>query len=211
MSDIDEKLSVILDEYSDDEGNPSVLNELVDDVNLQYQMRRYQMIGDVIRHELPEQINLDLNHKIMSQIRNIDIELPAKANTIENNAEKTSFWHWAGLKPLAGFAVAASVAVVSITLWQSITIETEGQTPGNNNQLVSTQQEKIDRLVSSPVQGRALVVSSSLNEGMRWQTKEDSPALQQKLNAYLVNHTEYSIPMQGLIPQARVAGFDAEQ
>jgi hypothetical protein len=35
--------------------------------------------------------------------------------------------------------------------------------------------------------------------------------LQQKLNAYLVNHTEYSNSMQGLIPQARVAGFDAQQ
>ena len=49
------------------------------------------------------------------------------------------------------------------------------------------------------------------NGGMRWKVDNDAPALQQKLNAYLVNHTEYSSSMQGLIPQARVAGFDAQQ
>ena len=46
---------------------------------------------------------------------------------------------------------------------------------------------------------------------MRWRLESESPMLQQKLNAYLVNHTEYSSSMQGLIPQARVAGFDAQQ
>jgi len=47
--------------------------------------------------------------------------------------------------------------------------------------------------------------------GTRWKLEQESPVLQRKLNAYLVNHTEYSSSMQGLIPQARVAGFDAEQ
>lgn len=211
MSDIDEKLSVILDEYSDDEGCHSALNEVINDVNLQHQLHRYQMIGDVMRHELPAQISLDLNHKIMSRVRDIGIEYPGGSNAIESGGEKTSFWHWVGLKPLAGFAVAASVAIVSITLWQSISIETRGQSAETDNQVVSAQQKKINRLATLPVQGNAVTVSSSLNEGMRWQTTEDSPALQQKLNAYLVNHTEYSIPMQGLIPQARVAGFDSEQ
>ncbi len=211
MSDIDEKLSVILDEYSDNGRCHSVLDEVTDDVNLQYQMRRYQMIGDVMRHELPAQIKLDLNHEIMSRVRNIEIEPSAGSSLSNSSHEKTSFWSWLGLKPLAGFAVAASVAIVSITLWQSVSIETQGQSADGENQVVSAQQKKIDRLVASSVQGSAVTVSSSLNEGMRWQTPEDSPALQQKLNAYLVNHTEYSIPMQGLIPQVRVAGFDSEQ
>jgi hypothetical protein len=46
---------------------------------------------------------------------------------------------------------------------------------------------------------------------MRWKVIEGAPALQQKLNAYLVNHTEYSNSMQGLIPQVRVVGFDFQQ
>jgi hypothetical protein len=47
--------------------------------------------------------------------------------------------------------------------------------------------------------------------GTRWKVDREMPALQQKLNAYLVNHTEYSNSVQGLIPQARVAGFDSQQ
>ncbi|MFT5398507.1 MAG: hypothetical protein ACI8XW_001297, partial [Gammaproteobacteria bacterium] len=46
------------------------------------------------------------------------------------------------------------------------------------------------------------------SSGMRWKVEKSNPQIQQKLNAYLVNHTEYSNSMQGLIPQARVAGFD---
>ncbi len=211
MSDIDEKLSVILDEYSNNEDCHSALDEVVDDVNLQYQLRRYQMIGEVMRHELPEHISLDLSHKIMSEVRTIDLEFPEPSNAIESSSEKSSFWHWVGLKPLAGFAVAASVAIVSITLWQSVAIETQSQSAGGGDQVVSAEQEKINRLASLPVLGNAVTVSSGLKQGMRWQATENSPALQQKLNAYLVNHTEYSAPMQGLIPQARVAGFDSKQ
>jgi len=87
------------------------------------------------------------------------------------------------MKPLAGMAVAASVAVLAVTLWQF-------SYPGNNSGKTSEQ------LVDS---------------GLRWKINNNTPALQQKLNAYLVNHTEYSNSMQGLIPQARVAGFDAQK
>jgi len=209
MSELDEKLSIVLDEYSDNEAAQSVLDEVIGDVNLQYQVHRYQMIGDVMRHELPAQINLDLSHQIMSQVRDIQIDGLSRSNSVEDISERESLWNWARLKPLAGFAVAATVAVVSITLWQSASIETQDQSV--DNQVVSTEQKKINKLANLPVQGNAFTVSSNLGKGTRWVTSEDSPALQQKLNAYLVNHTEYSIPMQGLIPQARVAGFDSQQ
>jgi hypothetical protein len=61
------------------------------------------------------------------------------------------------------------------------------------------------------VAGAAVTVSTRVGaDGTRWKMQNESPVLQQKLNAYLVNHTEYSNSMQGLIPQARVAGFDAQ-
>jgi hypothetical protein len=113
------------------------------------------------------------------------------------------------MKPFAGMAIAASVAVVSITLWQSSNVAVDsGQ---GKEQIVSVDQQKIERLASQPVQTNVVPVSSPLNDGMRWKINNNAPALQQKLNAYLVNHTEYSNSMQGLIPQARVAGFDAQK
>lgn len=207
MSELDEKLSVILDQYSDDEHSEAVLNELLDDVNLQYKMRRYQMMGDVMRHELPHQINLDLSHQIMSQVRQIE---PGESSVAIKKTPGQGFTlSWAMLKPVTGIAVAASVAMISISLWQSASVNPQPNSDGN--QLVSAEQQKIEKLASQPVQGNAVTVSSDLGGGTRWIVKQDTPAIQQKLNAYLVNHTEYSTPMQGLIPQARVAGYDAEQ
>ena len=213
MNEIDEKLSVVLDEYSDDQQGHSVLNEVIGDVNLQYQMRRYQMIGDILRHELPDHLNLDLSHQIMSRIKESEVAPEFSPNTLDGTGQESSFWHWANLKPLAGFAVAATVAVVSVTLWQTVTINPQGDQ--TDEQLVSIEQKKIEKLASQPLQVNALPVSSNsefiMDEGTRWSVINDSPALQQKLNTYLVNHTEHSIPMQGLIPQARVAGYDAQQ
>ena len=210
MSDSNEKLSVIIDEYAGDEACQAVLDEVIEDVNLQYQLRRYQMIGDAMRHELPEKINLDLSHQIMAEIRKECSTVSDRS--LQSTGESTGhlLWSWARLKPLAGFAVAASVAVVSVGLWQTGSIDT-GQQPIDDSQVVSIENEKIEKLVNSSVQIKPVTVSSSLNEGTRWSANEDSPALQQKLNAYLVNHTEYSNSMQGLIPQARVAGFDSQQ
>jgi len=213
MNKLDEKLSVVLDEYAGDQKSQSVLNEVIGDVNLQYKMRRYQMIGDILRHELPDSLNLDLRHQIMSKIGEIKVAPDFSSNTVKSTEQKAGLWHWANLKPLAGFAVAATVAVVSVALWQTISVTSEAnQTDG---QVASIDQLKVDKLAASQAPGiNAVPVSSnlafSLDQGTRWSAVKDSPALQQKLNAYLVNHTEYSIPMQGLIPQARVAGYDAQ-
>ena len=210
MSELKEKLSVIIDEYTGDDEGQKVLDKVIDDVNLQYQMRRYQMIGDVMRHELPDHINLDLSHQVMSEVRKIESEDSGQSQQIAGVLGKQSLWNWAKLKPFAGLAVAASVAMVSVSLWQSEAIDST-QGASNKDQTVSIEREKIEKLAKMPVQVNAITVSTGLNEGTRWSASEDSPALQQKLNAYLVNHTEYSIPMQGLIPQARVAGFDSQQ
>lgn len=210
MSESNEKLSAIIDEYADDDVCQKVLDDVIDDVNLQYQMRRYQMIGDVMRHELPDRINLDLSHQIMSEVRKIDSEQSAQSKSGAPTSGNQPLWNWVKLKPFAGLAVAASVALVSVTLWQSEPVNPQ-QVATAENETVSAESEKIERLANLPVQINAVTVSSGSKEGTRWLASEDSPALQQKLNGYLVNHTEYAIPMQGLIPQARVAGFDSEQ
>jgi hypothetical protein len=70
--------------------------------------------------------------------------------------------------------------------------------------------------VNQPIQ-TAVPASTTLgngnanSNGMHWKVISDAPALERKLNAYLVNHTEYSKSMQGLIPQARVAGYGSEK
>jgi negative regulator of sigma E activity len=209
MSEQQDKLSRLLDDFADDEASRLTLDEVEGDVNLQYRMRRYQMIGDALRHELPKQIDTDFSAKVMAQINQIEDTRLSTDGAVPDSGNRQSLWNWSIMKPFAGLAVAASVAIVSITLWQTVSVSPDsGQRPG---QVVSVDQQKIERLASQPIQTNAVPASSSLNGGLHWKIDNNAPALQQKLNAYLVNHTEYSNSMQGLIGQARVAGYDAKQ
>jgi len=206
MKELDEKLSLLLDDYADEDID-AVLDEVTADVNLQYRMRRYQMIGEVMRHELPETIDTDFHHHVMAGIKD---QAQSSATTATESAAPLALvpltariW----FRPFAGVAVAASVALVTIALWQPLQQGTDPQDGG----LASADQKKIQQL-GQQIQGSAVQASSRVqSDGMRWKLEKESPVLQQKLNAYLVNHTEYSNSMQGLIPQARVAGFDAQQ
>jgi len=219
MSEQQDKISYLLDEFSGGAHCRSVLDEVENDVNLQYKMRRYQMIGEVIRHEIPAYINTNFSSNIMAQIGRIENSADLSGNEAANNIDPgidisglnngRSIWTWSMMKPLAGMAVAASVAVVAVTLWQfSYLGNKSGKT---SEQIVGVDQIRNDLLANVPVQANAVTVSSAADGGLRWKINNNAPALQQKLNAYLVNHIEYSNSMQGLISQARVAGFDAQK
>jgi sigma-E factor negative regulatory protein RseA len=206
----DENLSLLLDDDSEADVD-AVLDEVMADVNLQYRMRRYQIIGETLRNELPQAIDTDFHHGVMAKIREQSPKLEAHGNHSDQVNELgrgnvvpllTRAW----FRPFAGLAVAASVAVVTVALWQPL--QQQGKP---NDGLVSADQQKIEQLAGQQVVGSAVPVSSRLQSGTRWKLEQESSVVQRKLNAYLVNHTEYSSSMQGLIPQARVAGFDAEQ
>ena len=137
MTDLDDKLSFLLDDHPGENADAN-LDEVIADVNLQYRARRYHMIGEVMRHELPEAIDTSFHSNVMAQ--------------------------------------------------------------------------KIEQLAKQQIQGGVVTASTRVQPlGMRWKVERETPGLQQKLNAYLVTHTEYSNSMQSLIPQARVAGFDSQQ
>ena len=207
MTDRNEKLAHLLDDFAGD--NPSAdLEEVINDVNLQYQARRYRMIGEAMRNELPDAIDTDFHSSVMAKLR---AEAPsvapartdAQASSDAPLAESLFGWF---SKPLAGLAVAATVAVVTVALWAPG--EPENATDGG---IASADTEKVEKFIGEQTPG-AVTVSTQLQPGgMRWKIANDAPALQQKLNGYLVNHTEYSNSVQGLIPQARVAGFDSQQ
>ncbi len=213
MTEQQEKISFLLDEFTSDEQSKAVLDEVENDVNLQYSMYRYQMIGQAMRHDLPGHIFTDFSANVRAKIGQIENVAEKSGNKVPHNSDSglaigKSIWTWSIVKPFAGMALAASVAVVSITLWQFTNVEiNSGQA---TDQIVSADEKKIQRLASQTFQINAVPVSSSLNNGMRWKIS-NNPKLQQKLNAYLVNHTEYSNSLQGFIPQARVAGFDAQK
>jgi len=203
MTNQDENLSFLLDDHAV-ENAESAVDGLIGDVNLQYRMRRYRLIGETMRHQLPDTIDTDFHHRVMAQIRDGVSASTAQPAGAGDSGRSAAIWSWVRLKPLAGLAVAATVAIVTVSLWQPDAIQ-----PGQvEDALVLADQQKIELLANGQIQG---VVVPASTQGMRWKVSKNAPGIQQKLNAYLVNHTEYSNSMQGLIPQARVAGFDAQQ
>ena len=210
----DENLSLLLDDDSEADLN-AVVDEVMGDVNLQYRMRRYQIIGETLRNELPQAIDTDFHHGVMARIReqSPNLEVAAKRSDRRNDqGNVVPLLARAWFRPFAGLAVATSVAVVTVALWQPL--QPQGVLPNDGLASADQQkadQQKIEQLAGQQLVGSAVPVSSQIQSGTRWKLEQESAVLQRKLNAYLVNHTEYSNSMQGLIPQARVAGFDAEQ
>ncbi len=201
MTDSEQKLAYLLDDRPGKD-IAAAIDDSVADVNLQYRLRRYRMIGEVMRNELPPAIDTNFHASVMARVRD---QARAEVDPVKPTRVSGSRWVWARFKPFAGLAVAASVAVVTVALWQPLQPQTGGD-------LVASGQDTIQQLAGQPLQGSAVPVSTSIQPlGLRWKVEQEAPGLQQKLNAYLVNHTEYSNSVQGLIPQARVAGFDARQ
>ena len=204
MTEDDEKLAALLD--GRDEASASAIDAVADDVNLQYRLRRYRLIGEALRRELPPAIDTDFHAKVMARVRQeprAAQAAPERRPRAEPAAEGLGRW-----RPFAGLAVAASVAILTVALWQPLT----QPTVDSGATLAASDQAKIDGLAGQPPQGGAVPASTQIQSlGLRWKVDKEAPDLQQKLNAYLVNHTEYSNSVQGLIPQARVAGFDARQ
>ena len=208
MTDQDEKLSCLLDDFSG-VAVESAINEVIGDVNLQYRMRRYQMIGEAVRHELPDVIDTEFHSKVMAGIGEQIAEPSRKSINKLSPSVSSSVLSSMNLKPLAGLAVATSVAVVTIALWQPAS-----RPDGRQDDLPAStsEQQNFQQLANQSVQGAAVPASTRIAaSGMRWKINKANPGLQQKLNAYLVSHIEYSNSMQGLIPQVRVAGFDRLQ
>lgn len=211
MSDRNEELSSVLDDYRDTEQDRSVLDELQADVNQQYTARRYQLIGSVMRNEIPSAIDLDFESRVRSLI---DQEPSLSVSpAIDNSKEiKTSWFSSIFFKPVAGLAVAATVAIVTVS---SLQVQNSSEDKSTAVASTSASQAKVEQLANRSllqnavrVSGRSPVVTPG---GTNWKIKRSEPDMQSKLNTYLVNHNEHSNSMQGIIPQARVVGFDGNR
>ncbi len=212
MNESREKLSSLLDDYRSAESDGAVLDQVLGDVNQRYTLRRYQLIGEVMRNEVPSRIKPGFAADVMAQIE----QEPALHAPQPAPGESTATsWFWSVLfKPLAGVAVAATVAFVAVN-----SVQTHQSDKTANDQVAdsSATRARVEQLASIPVINAPVRVSTHSfhnavhQTGMYWKIRRGSPAFQKKLNTYLINHNEFSKSMQGIIPQVRVVGFDVQK
>ena len=182
---IKEQLSAMVDGELPDNEQEFLLRRLQHEQNLQASWSRYHLIGDAMRKHTPSSVDHDLAGRV---------SLALGQDEHEQDLVLVNSRGFQVFKPVAGLAVAASVAVMAIIGMQNFSRNTNQEV----NQLPRlAQQDNVPEIVRV--------------RGTRWDLTQ--PGVESKLNGYLVNHNEYTneTNLQGMLHYARIAGYDSRK
>ena len=186
-----EQLSALVDDELTQEAS-SVIESLLEDNEAKQTWSRYHLIGDSLRGHLPGHI-VDISSNVSQAIASEPTILaPAKKSASSKSPDL--------MKPVMGFAIAASVAAVAIfNVQQANQISETGQ-PLIAQSSIATSQPS---LATSPQ-----LVNQQTGQAQVYQAKHIDP----RLNRYLVNYNEYraNTVVSGMPPHVRMVANDAE-
>jgi sigma-E factor negative regulatory protein RseA len=153
------------------------VRRLTKDANLQACWQRYHLISDTIKNNIPDTIDLDLVDRIN---RTIATDPPLQ---IHGLAKKFTWY-----KPVTGFALAASVALVAFAGFRLTPFE-------------ATSESSLAAAGSSPPPFSPVISQPSIANN----------ALEEKLSTYLVSHNEHASlhSVHSVLPYVRMVGYQA--
>ncbi len=171
--------AMIDDELGQD--SQHLIDDLLKTPSLQQRWRNYHLIRDSLQQQLPEKLDTTLAAQIAAKIE-AEPHILAPVKKVQR----------AYLKPLAGLAIAASVAALAIVVIQPAQ---EGNV-GQGVQLASF----------TPVE-KSLSTQAVQDDAQIRQVRADTRA---RLNSYLVNYNEYQTNsgIQGMLPYARTVTYE---
>lgn len=223
---IEEQISALMDGELSDSETHHLISVLQNDPELKKVWGNYHLIRAAIHNDLPDKLEQDVARNVISALASEPTVLAPRGVALESKLR--------GLTPafrqIAGLAIAASVTAVAILSVQTVpqnplssdaqvaTFAQSGQ-PVNGNSINSDYSQAAvitaavpveDGLDMTPVESAFLTENSQVTD-QRWDLGE--PAFEAKLNTYLNNHNQYSVPadMQGVLPYARMVGYGQEQ
>ena len=185
MSDtIKEQLSALVDGELPEEERELLQRRLTSDGELRATWQRYHLIRDAMRENLPELVSKEPGSLDLEGYEDL------KADEL-SPAVSTPIMRFA--RPAAGFAIAASVAMLAIF-----------GVIGNRDQLSPDPTPQV--AVSKPT--NKLPENFIVVPRTGWESAR--PTVVSHLNSYLVDHSSYSGfgASQSIIPYSRVAGYD---
>ncbi len=189
MTEGNEHISALMDDDYDQHS----LNELLQNDDLKQTWTRYHLIGDCLREHLPDQIDTNLAQRVSAQLADEPTVLAPVAK--QNHT----------LKPVMGFAIAASVALVAVL---GIRQNTDSVSPVPAQAVVASTeiaQPEItpDTFTFNEPQVRPASIQS------------DTPAAMpsQRMSGYLVNHNQFrsSNSMHGGLPYVRIITIESQE
>lgn len=176
-----EQMSAIIDGEYEAEEIELALRRLTKDTGLNNVWQHYHLIRDAIKSNLPDTIDNSFADRVKLMVEK---ESPPPSQSLSPG------FSW--FKPAAGFAVAASVALV-VTLW---TLQGTEFTDRTSFGLVNASAPPSEELQTA----KSVLV-------------ENDTALRSGLSSYIVNHNEYAsmTTVYGVLPYARMVGYETEQ
>jgi sigma-E factor negative regulatory protein RseA len=186
-----EQLSALIDGEHD---NSTVLNNLINDEDMRGAWQRYHLIGDCLRGHLPDTLNSDISTKVSKELREEPTVLAPQTSKRFN------------LKPIAGFAIAASVALVAV-----FTIQRSAEIDTSNGTIPAVASNEVNKTYSQP-QSYTFPEPQVLPASIK---KSDTPEsiANQRLNNYLMNYNEYRSNggMNGILPYVRIVTIESQE
>ncbi len=175
-----EQLSALIDGEHE---NEHILDNLIHNQDMKNIWSRYHLIGDCLRDNLPEKISNQVSIQVTNALRDEPTILAPKITKRFNT------------KPLVGFAIAASVAMVAVFSIKS----------GNEQDSSFESAPTIAATTVAQPQVYSFPVPQVLPAAIKRSDTLDSVA-SQRLNNYLINHNEYrsSGRVNAILPYVRI-------
>ena len=200
-----ENISALVDGELGDEETRFLRRRLDNDPAARAQLSRYHAMSAALRGEY-----VTGAETMADRVRDALAEAPAhrpEEAPIARGEGRVATW----LQPLAGLAIAASVALGVVTVWPLVT-----ETPGTDEPTATA--GDVITLQSSPAVGSVEQVAAG-NSATRAGDETLPPAARltseqrRRLNAYFVNHSEHAATGQlgGTLKYARIVGHGSER
>jgi sigma-E factor negative regulatory protein RseA len=169
-----EQISALVDDELDEGEQALLLRQLENDAELSGRLSRFQLISDALQNHLPSRLNSGFHARVQAALAD---EPPVQR-------QRSGFA--ALFKPVAGLALAASVAMVAV-----LSLQSTRQDP-----------EAVPAVASAPTHDSYIraAADDSVPSG-------EPSAVPQNLEIYLANHSEYAVS-RGILPYVRLVGHD---
>ncbi len=178
-----ETISALIDGELNDKEIHDLVRQLREDGEYRCCWQNYHLIGDAMRKNLPSGMDSELSLRISQSLASEPPLSTASVTPLPAATNKTT--HHRNLKPVAGFALAASVAAVAYVGVGMLGSEGD---MGAMPRIAATEPAP---MMAAPVMAPAMapmtVSEHYTNQpDMRWDVAQ--PAVESKLDSYLSNH-----------------------
>jgi sigma-E factor negative regulatory protein RseA len=209
---LDEKISALVDGELDDIGQRAALTALQKDEAQRKRWERYHLMSDILQRNTPPAMDLQLSSRVMQALENEPAILAPKPTKPSNDPlPNQDMWK----RRVAGFAVAASVAMIGVFGVQTMNQRNPAMEPALSGQPVASLSvpQASPQLSSSQLSQQPQLAQQVVEHQSQISQAEAAHRrfIGNQLNKYLVDHSQRAAQarLQGVMPYARIITYPA--